>query len=101
MSVDFDTADASVIQTFGEDVTYTPIATGVPVVIKALFQMPDQRPDTFDVEFQGNDPQATTLSSDTPAPNQADLFTIRGVDYTVKQFEIDESVLRVFLLNEA
>jgi hypothetical protein len=97
---DFDTADASIIQTFGEDVTYTPNA-GAPVVIKAFFQLPDERPDTFDVEFQGNDPQATTLASDTPAPNQGDTFIIRGVTYTVKQFEVDESALRVFLLLEA
>lgn len=97
---DFDAADTSIIATFGEDVTYTPNA-GVPVVIKGFFQMPDDQPDTFDVEFQGNDPQVTTTATDTPAPDQGDLFTIRGVDYTVKQFEVDESILCVFLLLEA
>ncbi len=97
---DFDTADASIISTFGEDVTYTPDG-GAPVVIKGFFQNPDERPDTFDVEFEGNDPQVTTLSSDTPVPTQQDTFLIRTILYNVKQVEIDESVLRVFLLLEA
>lgn len=97
---DFDTADASILTTFGEDVTYTP-NLGAPVVIKGLFQNPDEQPDTFDVEFQGSGPQVTTHSDDTPTPDQGDLFTIRGVNYTVKQFEIDESALRVFNLLEA
>jgi len=96
---DFDTADAAIIQTFGEDVTYTPNA-GAPVVIKGFFQLPDEQPDTFDIEIQGNDPLVTTLSSDTPAPDQGDTFIIRGITYTVKQYEIDESVLRVFHLLE-
>ena len=97
--LDFGTADASVITTFGEDVTYTPNA-GVPVVIKAFFQNPDEQPDTFDVEFQGSGPQVTTLLSDTPAPDHGDTFVIRGTTYTVKQVEVDESVLRVFHLLE-
>lgn len=96
---DFDTADAAIISTFGEDVTYTPDG-GAAVVIKALFQNPDEQPDTFDVEFQGNGPQLTTHNDDTPTPTQGDLFTVRGVDYTVKQFEVDESAMCVFhLLN--
>lgn len=98
--LDFDTADASIIQTFGEDVTYTPNA-GAPVVIKGFFQNPDEQPDTFDVEFEGTGPQITTLSSDTPAPEHGDTFVIRGVSYSVKQVEVDESVLRVFHLLEA
>ena len=97
---DFDTADASVIATFGEDVTYTPDG-GAPVVIKGFFQLPDEQPDTFDVEIQGNEPQVTTLSLDTPAPDQGDTFLIRTILYNVKRFEIDESALRVFLLLEA
>ena len=97
---DFDTADASLINTFGENVTYTPNA-GAPVVVKAFFQMPDERPDTFDVEIQGSAPQLTTHTNDTPTPDLGDLFTVRGVDYTVKEFEIDESALRVFHLIEA
>ncbi len=97
---DFDTADASIISTFGEDVTYTPDG-GAPVVIKGFFQNPDERPDTFDVEFEGTEPQVTTTATDTPAPTQQDTFLIRTILYNVKQVEIDESSLRVFQLIEA
>ena len=97
---DFDTADASIVATFGEDVTYTPDG-GAPAVIKGFFQSPDNQPDTFDIEFEGTDPQVITLSSDTPAPGHGDTFIIRSVSYTVKQVEVDESVLVVFHLLEA
>lgn len=97
---DFDTADASIIDTFGEDVTYTPDG-GAPVVIKGFFQAPDEQPDTFDVEIQGTAPQVTVHSDDAATPTQQDLFTIRSVNYTVKQFEVDESALVVFHLLEA
>ena len=97
---DFDTADASLINTFGEDVTYTPNG-GAAVVIKGFFQAPDEQPDTFDVEIQGSAPQVTTTATNTPTPDQSDTFTIRGVDYSVKQFEVDESALVVFHLLEA
>lgn len=97
---DFDTADASIILAFGESVTYTPNG-GAAVAINAFYQSPDEQPDTFDVEFQANGPMLTTHSDDTPTPDQGDLFTVRGVAYTVKQFEVDESALCVFHLLEA
>jgi hypothetical protein len=95
----YDTADASVIATFGEDVTYTPFGSGSAVVV-GFFQAPDDEPDTTDLNFIAISPQVTLTDTDAPSPNKGDLFTIRGVDYTVKDFEDDESSLVVFFLLE-
>ena len=97
---DFDTADASIIATFGEDVTYTPDG-GAPVVVKGFFQAPDDEPDTFDVDIEGNAPQVRLTATDAPAPVHADTFTIRGVAYNVKRVEVDESAIVVFHLLES
>ena len=95
----FDTTDAAIIDFYGEDVTYTPNA-GAPVVVLGFYQAPDTEPDTQDLQFIATGPMVTVLNSVAPAPNKGDLFTIRGVDYTVKDFETDESSLVVFLLLE-
>lgn len=96
---DFDTTDAAVIDFMGEDVTYTPNA-GAPVVVKGFYQAPDDEPDTQDLNFIATGPIVTLLNTDATAPHKGDLFTIRGVDYTVKDFETDESALVVFHLLE-
>lgn len=95
----YDTTDANIIATFGEDVTYTPFGSG-SVVVVGFYQSPDDEPDTQDLNFIATSPQVTLTNTDAPAPNKGDLFTIRGVDYTVKDFETDESALVVFLLLE-
>jgi hypothetical protein len=95
----YDTADANVIATFGEDVTYTPFGSG-SAVVTGFFQAPDDEPDTQDLNFIAVSPQVTLTDTDAPSPNKGDLFTIRGVDYTVKDFEDDESSLIVFFLLE-
>lgn len=100
MPISFDAADAGILAAFGEDVTYTSFGNA-PAVIKGFFQAPDDDADTIEIEFQGNAVQVRTLSTDTPTPLHEDLFTIRGVDYTVKQVEVDESLFVVFHLLEA
>lgn len=97
---DFSATDASVIGLYGEDVTYTPNA-GAPVVVKGFFQDPDDEPDTADLDFIANTPQVILLASDATAPHKGDTFTIRTVDYSVKDFEQDEESLVVFHLREA
>jgi len=96
---DFDATDAAVINVMGEDVSYTPNGMAL-VVVTGFFQAPDEEPDTQDLQFIATGPQVTLLNTDAPAPNKGDLFTIRGVDYTVKDFETDESALVVFHLLE-
>ncbi len=96
---DYDTADANIIATFGEDVTYTPFGMA-SAVVTGFFQSPDEEPDTEDLNFIATSPQVTLTNTDAPSPNKGDLFTIRGVGYTVKDFETDESALVVFLLLE-
>lgn len=94
---DFSATDAAVINFYGEDVTYTPNA-GAPVVVKGFFQDPDDEPDTQDIEFIANSPQVRLLASVAPAPHKGDTFVIRGISYSVKDFETDEENLVVFLL---
>ena len=96
---DFDTTDASVINFMGEDVTYTPNGGGA-VVVKGFYQAPDDEPDTQDINFIASSPQVTLLNTDATAPHKGDLFTIRGIAYRVKDFEVDESALVVFHLLE-
>ena len=96
---DFDATDAAVIGLYGEDVTYTPNA-GAPVVVKGFFQSPDEEPDTDDLQFISIAPQVILLNSVATDPHKGDLFTIRGVAYSVKDFETDEQALVVFHLLE-
>lgn len=97
---DFDATDAAVIAAMGEDVTYTPNGGGA-VVVKGFFQAPDDEPDTQDINFIAAAPQVTLLNTDATAPHKGDVFTIRGVAYSVKDFEVDESALVVFHLLES
>ncbi len=97
---DFSATDAAVIGLYGEDVTYTPNA-GAPVVVKGFFQEPDDEPDSIDTDFVANFPQVILLDTDATAPHEGDLFTIRGTNYSVKDFEQDEESLVVFHLLEA
>ena len=97
---DFSATDAAVIGLYGEDVTYTPNA-GAPVVVKGFFQSPDDEPDTADLDFIANFPQVILKASDATAPHEGDTFTIRGQNYSVKNFEQDEENLVVFHLLEA
>ena len=100
MTTDFDPTDLAVIRQFGEDVTYTPFG-GAAVVVKGLYQAPDDEPDTADLNFIATSPQVILINTDAPAPAKGDLFTIRGVDYRVKDYEVDESTLVVFNILEA
>ena len=97
---DFDTTDAALIAFYGEDVTYTPNGGGA-VVVKGFFQSPDDEPDTVEIEFIATSPMVTLLNTDATAPHKGDTFTIRGVSYSVKDFETDESALVVFHLLES
>ena len=96
---DYDITDANVIATFGEDVTYTPFGMA-SVIVVGFYQAPDDEPDTQDLNFIATSPQVTLTDTDAPSPNKGDLFTARGIDYTVKDFEDDESSLVVFFLLE-
>jgi hypothetical protein len=96
---DFSATDAAIVNVLGEDVTYTPNGGGA-VVVKGFFQSPDDEPDTADLDFIANEPQVILQSADATAPNKADLFTIRGQNYRVKDFEQDEENLVVFHLLE-
>ncbi len=97
---DFDATDAAVIAAMGEDVTYTPNGGGA-VVVKGFYQSPDDEPDTQGIELIATAPQVTLLNTDAPAPHKGDVFTIRGIGYSVKNFEVDESALVVFHLLES
>lgn len=96
---DFDATDAIIISATGENVDYTPFGSAL-VVVKGLFQSPDDATDGGDVDIEALAPQVILTSVDAPAPDHRDLFTIRGVAYTVKRIEQDESALVVFLLLE-
>ena len=97
---DFSATDAAVIGLYGEDVTYTPNG-GSSVVVKGFFQDPDDEPDTQELDFVANSPQVILLATDASAPHKGDTFTIRGQNYSVKDFEQDEESLVVFHLYEA
>lgn len=97
---DFDPTDAALINFYGEDVTYTPNGSGA-VVVKGFYQSPDDEPDTQELDFIATSPQVTLLNTDAPAPHKGDAFTIRGVAYSVKDFETDESALVVFHIIES
>ena len=97
---DFDPTDAAVVAFFGEDVTYTPNA-GAAVVVQGFYQSPDDEPDTIDLNFIATSPQVILLDTDATAPHKGDLFTVRGIDYTTKDYEVDERALVVFHLLEA
>lgn len=97
---DFSATDAAVIGLLGEDVTYTPNGGGA-VVVKGFFQDPDDEPDTQELEFIANSPQVVLLKTDASAPHKGDTFTIRGINYSVKDFEVDEENLVLFHLFEA
>jgi len=96
---DFGPTDAALIDFYGEDVTYTPNGGGA-VVVQGFFQSPEDEPDTQDLNFIATSPQVTLLNTDATDPHKGDLFTIRGQDYTVKEYETDESTLVVFHLLE-
>ncbi len=99
---DFDVIDAAVIEVFGEELTYRPGGGGaVTPNPKGFFQDPDDEPDTEAIDFISTSPQVTLTGTDAPSPTKQDLFTINGQDYTVKDFEDDESLLVVFLLLKA
>ena len=96
---DFDATDAAVIAFMGEDVTFTPDGGG-PVVIKGLFQAPDDDVDGGEIDMETIAPIVTVLNTDATAPSHGDKFTIRQVPYAVKRVEVDESALVVFHLLE-
>ena len=96
----FDAVDAAVINVFGEDITYTPDG-GAPTVIKAFFQSPDTLPESgVDINFESIGPQVYVKDADVPSPGHLDTVTVRGIVYTVKQVERDESSLRILHLLE-
>ncbi len=74
--------------------------SGAILVVKGFFQSPDDEPDTQEIDFIATSPQVILTNVDAPSPNLGDLFTIRTVLYTVKDFEADESALVVFHLLE-
>ncbi len=98
--VNFDTVDTAAVNAFGEDVTYTPNGGG-PTVITGFFQSPDLIPESGqDINFESTGPQVTLKAVDAPNPSHLDVFTIRSINYTVKQLEVDESSLVIFHLLE-
>jgi len=96
---DFDPTDAALMSFYGEDVTYTPNGGGA-VVVQGFYQSPADEPDTQELDFIATAPRVTLLNTDAPSPHTGDLFTIRGVSYSVKDYETDESALVVFHLLE-
>ena len=96
---DFDAIDVIAINGVGENVSFTPFG-GSLVVITALFQAPDEATDGGDIPIEAVAPMVTVKNTDATAPDKRDLFTIRGVAYTVKRIEQDEGALVVYHLLE-
>lgn len=98
--VDFSVVDSAAVDAFGEDITYTPDG-GSPTVITGFFQSPDTIPESgTDINFESIGPQVTCKAVDVPTPGHLDTVLVRGVTYTVKQVEVDESSLVVLHLLE-
>lgn len=98
--LDFSVVDSAAVKAFGEDVTYTPSGGG-PTVIKGFFQSPDTIPESGDdFGFEATGPIVTVKAADVPTPGHLDTFLIRGITYTVKRVEVDESSLVVCHLLE-
>lgn len=79
----------AVTTALGEDITYTPVATGVPVSVRAVFN------ERF-IELDGGIPVQTfqphiflRLSDLAASPVQGDGVTVRAVVYTVSKSEND------------
>ena len=96
----FDAVDSAVINVFGEDITYTPDG-GAHIVVKGFFQSPDTIPESgVDISFESIGPQVYVKDTDVPTPGHSDTVVIRGITYTVKQVERDESSLIILHLLE-
>jgi hypothetical protein len=97
---DFDTVDTATVNAFGEDITYTPNGGGA-TIIKAIFQSPDVIPEAgVDITFESVGPRVVCKAVDVPTPGHLDTVLARGITYTVKQVEVDESSLVILHLLE-
>ena len=86
------TVDATIINVFGQDVTYTPDG-GSPIVIKAYFQSPDVSPESGELEILMQGPRVHCKTVDVPSPSQLDQFIVDGVTYQVSDIQKDEGAL--------
>lgn len=81
--------NVAVVAVFGEAVTYTPAATGVPETLQAPFDRAHER-----LEFAGELQTVVTrpvldlkLDLLSVAPAVGDLFSVRGVAYQVREVQ--------------
>ncbi len=101
MALNLALVDAAVIAVVGEGFSYTPDG-GSATPITALFQDPDETPETGDIDFRTSGPIAFVLRTDAPTPSKLDTL-IRDAtsqNYQVKNFELDEGGLTVLELEE-
>jgi hypothetical protein len=85
--------------TFGEDVTYTPVA-GSSETVKAIFNETHVEIDgSIGIPVQSHEPNLGVRLSDLPAdPSEGDTVVVRGTTYKVARWEDDgEGGSRLFL----
>ena len=103
MAIDVAIVDAAVLAVVGNEddvILYTPFGGSQSQLDSALFQDPDEQPQTGDLDFLLSGPVVTVLKTDAPSPTLSDLFTINGQDYQARNFEIDEGGMVFFELEE-
>ena len=101
MAINIALVDAAVIAVVGEAFTYTPNG-GSATPITALFQDPDETPESGELRFTTSGPIAFALKADVPTPTKLDTIVrdATSQNYAVKDFEIDEGGLVVLELEE-
>lgn len=101
MALDIAKVDAAVIAVVGEGFSYTP-SGGSATPITALFQDPDETPETGDLNFTTSGPIAFALKTDVPTPTTQDTLVrdATSQNYQVKDFELDEGGIVVLELEE-
>lgn len=102
---DFAAAASPALQTvFGEAVTYTPLATGVPASITARVERGSET--VGETEQEGRqaitDARVTVLLSDVSVPARGDVVTFDSKDYKVERIDAEagkgEAILDVVLI---
>lgn len=84
MSVDWKAHYRRVVETLGEDVTYTP-AGGTGAAIRGIFADPPREV----LVIESHAPEIACVDDDVPAVEQGDAFIIRGATYKVKSVRHD------------
>jgi len=109
MAVDYSTVDSSIIELFGETITYDPDGATPSFTLNGFFQSPeiDTGISPTEVEFEISGPvvfviYSELIASGPPPPPilHADVVTIRSVAYTIVDIEQDESAIVVLHLLE-